>query len=637
MKTIRTCLTASVLLLLIFTAPLSAEAQTQLPMPAHSSVYANIYARGYWFVAPVNFTITGLMVAPEAGTGLQYIHVMKCTGVFPISASTPGSPLFTTLTYISGAPNNVMQNVSIPVLQGDQIGILGTVTGIANSYASSAIVTSTIGGQSVYLNRFGYQGSIETGPAPGYWGVGNGTSGQIGRVHLWYSLAGKTDASIDSLVFPADSSCAGTLPVQVRMKNYGPQPLVSAQIQWKINSTPQVPFSWTGNIPINGDTSLVIGNYQFHSDTVYNLMVNTSNPNNYADTANANDTLHVNNLDFRPSPKALFSSTTYTVCAGDSIQINGTLSGVPPWNITLKQGTNQYQFNNLTTPSFSFFAKPVVSAWYLVTSVTDGGGCPNTSATDSVQVLVSPAPPAAINPVGSPAACFGDSVSLMASVGLNFTYNWFKNGVQIPGAQTYAYHAKEGGNYTVEVTSPNGCKNTSAPFTVTIHPLPVVNLGNDTVLLLNKNLPLNAGAGFTGYVWSTGATGQFVTIDTANTGTGLQTVWVMVTDNNGCVGSDTLKINFTNNPGIANTLIDNSFSMVPNPTTGLVEINMAGYDLPAFSVEIYHLDGRLVYQAPGPSGETIVRLNLEHLASGHYQVKISSAKITLMQRLIIQK
>lgn len=358
MKTIRTLIAASACFILAGMVPKIADSQTQLPMPAHSSVYSGIYARGYWFVAPVNFTITGLMVAPEAGTGLQYIHVMKCTDVFPIGASAPGSALFTTLVYISGAANNVMQNVSIPVQQGDQIGILGTVTGISNSYAASAIVTSTIGGQSVYLNRFGYQGSIETGPAPGYWGQGNGTSGQIGRVHLWYSLAGKTDASIDSLVLPVDSSCAGLHPVKVRMKNLGPQPLVSAQVQWKVNSSPQAPFSWTGNIPINGDTSLVIGNYLFHADTTYNLVVNTSNPNNYADTANANDTLHVNNLHFKSSPKALFSSATYTICAGDSAQINGTLTGIPPWNLTIKQGGNQYQINNLTTPAFSFYANP---------------------------------------------------------------------------------------------------------------------------------------------------------------------------------------------------------------------------------------------------------------------------------------
>src|SRR4051812_20722426 len=51
----------------------STYAQTLLPIPAHSSIYSGL-VRGYWFTAPTNFTITGLKVCMEAGTGLQYIH-----------------------------------------------------------------------------------------------------------------------------------------------------------------------------------------------------------------------------------------------------------------------------------------------------------------------------------------------------------------------------------------------------------------------------------------------------------------------------------------------------------------------------------------------------------------------------------
>ena len=155
------------------------------PLPPHSSVYSGIYARGYWFVAPVNFTITGLMVAPEAGTGLQYIHIFKTFDPYPIA--TTGSTNFTTLAYISGGANNTVQNVNISVNAGDTIGILGTVTGIANSYDATGLSTTTIAGQTVALNRLGYQGSVETGPAPNYWGEAMGSTGQIGRVFITYT------------------------------------------------------------------------------------------------------------------------------------------------------------------------------------------------------------------------------------------------------------------------------------------------------------------------------------------------------------------------------------------------------------------------------------------------------------------
>jgi PKD repeat protein len=159
---------------------------SQMSLPAHSSVYTSL-TRGYWFKAPCNFTITALRVAPDAGTGLQYIHVMKCTATFPVAFGTP-STAFTTLAYISGATNNTNVSVNISVTKGDQIGIMGTVTGICNSYSASAIITSTINGLNVNLNRFGYQGGIETGAAPNYWGLGDSTAGQIGRIFMYYTI-----------------------------------------------------------------------------------------------------------------------------------------------------------------------------------------------------------------------------------------------------------------------------------------------------------------------------------------------------------------------------------------------------------------------------------------------------------------
>src|SRR5690606_13719117 len=71
---------------------------------------------------------------------------------FPVSIS--GSTNFTTLTYINGAPNGVIQSVNIQVAAGDTIGILGTA-GTANSYTSSAVHTSTIAGFTVNINRLG--------------------------------------------------------------------------------------------------------------------------------------------------------------------------------------------------------------------------------------------------------------------------------------------------------------------------------------------------------------------------------------------------------------------------------------------------------------------------------------------------
>jgi hypothetical protein len=173
------------------------QAQTLMPLPAHNSVFSGS-VRGYWFIAPVSFTITGLKVAAEAGTGLQYIHVMKCHDPFPVPFGSQSSN-FTTLTYISGAPNNVVQNVNLTVNAGDTIGILGSA-GTANSYSTSSTFTTTIAGNTISISRMGYQGSINTGPAPLYWGIGPTENGEISRVEMYYSTGPCTEPPVPGTI-----------------------------------------------------------------------------------------------------------------------------------------------------------------------------------------------------------------------------------------------------------------------------------------------------------------------------------------------------------------------------------------------------------------------------------------------------
>jgi hypothetical protein len=168
----------TVLLLLTFNQSIG---QTLMPLPPHASVYTGSI-RGYWFTAPCNFTITGLRVAAQAGTGLQYIHVFKINDATPVVYPTSSSN-FTTLTFISGAPNNVIQTVNIAVVAGDKIGILGQA-GTSNSYGSVTGPT-TINGFSVTLARLLYQGNLTTSPAPNY--STEPTSASISRVEMYYS------------------------------------------------------------------------------------------------------------------------------------------------------------------------------------------------------------------------------------------------------------------------------------------------------------------------------------------------------------------------------------------------------------------------------------------------------------------
>ncbi len=212
------------LLIVALLLSVASSAQTMMPLPNHNTVYSGS-ARGYWFVAPIDFTITGLRVPSQAGTGGQYIHVMELHTTPPI-AFTAQSTNFTTLTYISNATNGVIQNVNIQVTAGDVIGIMGTA-GTGNSYATGAY-TSNIGGQSVSLSRLGYQGHITgAGGAPQYWGVAAGASGSISRVEMYYTVgppcAGVNNMSITNVNSTA-ASFSWTPPVSTQGYEYAVTP-----------------------------------------------------------------------------------------------------------------------------------------------------------------------------------------------------------------------------------------------------------------------------------------------------------------------------------------------------------------------------------------------------------------------------
>lgn len=152
-------------------------------MPSYTGVHSTT-TRGFWFTAPTGFIITGLRVPSSAGTGTQNIQVMRLNGTFPISSSSP-STNFTNLAYISNATNGVVQTTTIQVNAGDVIGIFGTA-GTSCSEGAGAYNT-TIGGQNVTLNQLEYSGAINSTSATSYFGVGQGGTGGIGRIEMYYN------------------------------------------------------------------------------------------------------------------------------------------------------------------------------------------------------------------------------------------------------------------------------------------------------------------------------------------------------------------------------------------------------------------------------------------------------------------
>lgn len=125
---------------------------------------------------------------------------------------------------------------------------------------------------------------------------------------------------------------------------------------------------------------------------------------------------------------------------------------------------DSYNWNNSSTAQSITVS---TSGNYFVTVIDFSSGCSTTSAT--VSVTVNPLPPNFISIAGSTTFCQGDSVNISAISGSSLSYQWRKNGVDIPGSVNRIFTAYETGVYTARITNNiTGCTNTSNPVNVNV-------------------------------------------------------------------------------------------------------------------------------------------------------------------------
>ena len=159
--------------------------------------------------------------------------------------------------------------------------------------------------------------------------------------------------------------------------------------------------------------------------------------------------------------------------------------------------------------------------------------------------------------------CPGDSVQLTACSGMS-TYQWFKNGNAISGANGMTYYVLKHGEYWVEMSNNNGCYNNSDSLYIYMNSLPVAKITGDrhycafpdSAIQIYMNTVFNAN--YT-YSWSSipgGATFvppnlsyTFATVTLPNTLPVIYQFVVTVTDTTtGCQNNDTICVTFFEEP-----------------------------------------------------------------------------------------
>jgi len=245
-------------------------------------------------------------------------------------------------------------------------------------------------------------------------------------------------------------------------------------------------------------------------------------------------------------------------------------------------------------------------------------GC---TQSDTIQVAFHALP--VVNLGSDTAVCLGQSVILYGG-NSGAAHHWST------GANTQNIVVSNEGTYWVVVTNSFGCTATDT-IGVTVHPLPVVSLGVDTVICTSSYITLDAGANFIAYQWQDGSANETFTLD-GSAGVGDYTLSITVTDSNGCINSDTILVGVEVCAGIPSTC-NSSLLVYPNPASDFVIIQSGEM---IREITLFNLTGEVIVHRIYDTNLNFVLLPCLPLQDGVYWLQMVSDMSVQVIKLLIQ-
>ena len=235
-----------------------------------------------------------------------------------------------------------------------------------------------------------------------------------------------------------------------------------------------------------------------------------------------------------------FPLTAYNV---SEIRIAFNSAAVPGYNAIDAVGIGQ----SIVPASFSTYlwspggettsTKNITAAGVYKLTVSNANGC---QSFDTINVAAAITTPPLITANRPTTFCLGDSVVLTSNQALGNSWS--------TGATTKSIIVKSAGAYTISYNDGSGCGVlTSLATTVSVNALPVVSISGGLAICPGSSTTLNAGTGFSSYLWSNALTTNSIDV----TGSGLYSVTVK--NANGCAASASVTATISSLPSPAIT------------------------------------------------------------------------------------
>lgn len=290
-----------------------------------------------------------------------------------------------------------------------------------------------------------------------------------------------------------------------------------------------------------------------------------------------------------------------------------------------------------------------VNDWtgYATIKVQAVNGCGGSQFSPELTVHIRPFPEIPDQPEGPESLCKGaTSTSTYVTNPAPFAegYTWNLSPAEagtITGngtSSTVTWNDSFIGTAYVKVKATNQCNETSysEPLEVTIHENPTVDLGEDVTITELQTTTLDAGNPGASYLWNNGALTQTITVGYQGNETDIY--WVDVTTN-GCLGSDTIAVNFTDPVGIPQHLETLNVVITPNPTQGIFNLDVTSARDKSFNMKIINILGSpvTVRNDLPLSGHTRIKMDISDLSSGIYYLILYTNDSKLTKKIVLQR
>ena len=333
------------------------------------------------------------------------------------------------------------------------------------------------------------------------------------------------------------------------------------------------------------------------------------------------------------------------ICAGSVYQLHGMADNYDSlqWSTT---GTGLFSDAYILDPVYTPSSQDITTGSVILTLTAYGQ---NSIDTTNTMLLTISQPPSA-SAGGNHANCRGTAFEITTSTASNFTtliwsakgdgtfdQNGILHPVYTPGDQDMLLGSVK---LLLHATGSISCPASADSMLLTIHALPQVDLGKDTVACANHAVTFDATTpGATAYLWlPSNQTTASINVDSTGTGLNTKKILVFVTDMNGCIGKDSVNVGYKVCGGI-DELEGINLQIYPNPNNGIFTIEISSQKPDRMDITILSQKGETVFSMKdvAVNGVTTEKVNLDMLPQGTYLVQLSNPSGKIIRKIVIQK